>query len=567
MANYQHTQIWKRLQELNAPPVGADDFDKWLAADQYIDLLYDNLSNDEIIVHAFHEHTFIHGVIVDEIALAELDRQHLLHWHPNHSDPRATYSYDPHNLSIIEQDNVWSKISTPRTPSLVFLRSFHGSKRDDATYPEVLQEFVHANEGHWLDSENAFCKYNESGDLEHVATVSTDYSGDRYCGLVTLARLPLERYLAATRSALVLVFDFMLLRFDDFDRWPDGPEDTHYFTGGIAYRQKIDPQKASYTRGIQIIKPTRTNSVLAQEYVNQFNRNNTGPYEEFIIHDWRNGKVTTATTDPESTTNYFNAHDNSLPYETSPAFFNPEVLAKYKADPEKYTVDDTGITCRNAWSLKEYDLNDAEQVHVYICDLRDLPHSEQSYWKTFNEQPKSGLSQRVIDRDFKAKIPETPRPLIRVRDIVSRWDRSDFDWWTSRGNQLLTRVNTPISTSRAEWGQEFMSLDQLVVEGFRIRGLRPLLRARSIGFETGERSISLIEKLLRANGDLEENEKLSGLRTVHQIRSKVPGHASGSEADELSDNALSEHGSYLAHFEHLCDEVADELTLIEAALT
>ena len=567
MANYNHSQLWRRLQELNVPPVDADDFDKWLRADQFVDLLYDNLDTDEIIVHAFHAHTLIHGVIVDEVALAELDRQYLLHWNPNHSDPRATYSYDPDNLSIIEQDNVWNTISTSRTPPLVFLRSFDGSKRDDATYPEVLQEFVHANESHWLESENAFCKYNRSGDIEHVATISTDRSEGGYRGLVTVARQPLERYLTATRSALVLLFDFLLLRYGEFDRWPDKPESTQYLNGGIAFRQKVDQTKASYTTGVQILKPSRKEKEIAREYVEEFRTNRSGPYEEFEILDLRNGGVTSVSTDPNSTTNFFDAANNTLPYELSPAFFNPEVLAKYKADTEKYTVDDTGITCRNAWSLKEYDLNDAGQVHVYICDLRTLPHSEQIYWKSFNETPRARLSQRVIDRDFKAMIPDTPRPLIRIRDIISRWDRSDFDWWMSRGNQLLTRVNTPISTSRSEWGQEFMNLAHLVVEGFRIKEIRPILDARNIKYESDERSISLLQKLLRANGDINEDQSLSGLRAVQLIRSKVRGHAGGSEADELSDNALSGHGSYLAHFEHVCDVVADELAMIETALT
>ena len=567
MANYQHTLIWKRLQELNVPPIDADYFNEWLRADQFIDLLYDNVGNNEIIVHAFHAHTFIHGVIVDEVALAELDGQQLLHWHPNHSDPRVVYSYDLNNLSIVEPDDIWEGISTSHTPPLVFLRSFDGSKRNDATYPEVLQEFVHVNEGHWLDSEGAFCKYNESGNLEHVATISTDSNNDKYSGLVTVARQSLERYLSATHSALVLLFDFLLLRYGEFDRWPDKPEDTQYLNGGIAFRQKIDNAKASYTTGVQILKPTKENEELASAYTNEFRNNRSGPYVEFIICDWRNKRVTIASTDPNSTTNYFIAHNNSLPYEISPAFFNPEVLAKYKADPDKYTISDTSISCRNAWTLKLYDINDAGQVHVYIGDLRALPHSEQIYWKSFNETPKAGLSQRVIDRDFKGIIPETDRPLVRIRYIISRWDRSNIGWWKSRGNHLLTSTNTPISTSRDDWGQEFMNLAQLVVEGFSIKELRQFLNARNVEFATEERSIVLIEKLLRAEGTLEGDQNLSGLRTVQLIRTKVRGHASGREADELSDNALSDYGSYFAHFEHVCDLVAGELEMIETALT
>ena len=567
MANYTHNQIWKRLQEIDVPPIDNDDFNKWLNAEQHIDLLYGNLTQDEIIVHALHAHTFIQSVIVDELVLAELDHEHILQWHPNHTNPRATYSHDPNSFSIIEQDNVWNTTSTSPTPSLVFLRSFDGSKRDNATYPEILQEFVHVNESHWLDPEQAFCKYNRSGELEYIATVSTDYSDEKYHGLVTITRQSLEQYLTATRSALVLLFDFCLLRHGEFNRWPDGPENTQYLNGGIAFRQKIDPGKASYCRGIQIIKPTRDKEEIINDFISYTQYNSSEAYTEFIVYDWRNRRVTNISTNPTSTINYFEAKGNSLPFETSPAFFNAEVLSKYKADNEKYTVHDTHITCRNAWYLKGYGINDAGQVHVYICDLRALPYSEQVYWKSFNEKPKAWLSQRVIDRDFNGIIPDESSSLIRIRDIISRWDQSDFDWWNSRGSQLITSTNIPISSSRAEWSQEFMNLAQLIIEGFKLRAIRSTLNARNIDYESAERSISLTEKLLRANGDIKQNQRLSGLRAVQEIRTKVRGHAGGSKADELSDNALRDHGSYLAHFEHVCDVVADELMLIEAALT
>jgi hypothetical protein len=43
------------------------------------------------------------------------------------------------------------------------------------------------------------------------------------------------------------------------------------------------------------------------------------------------------------------------------------------------------IDCRGGWSLRDFDTNEAGQVHAYICDLRNLPYQEQLYWKSFNE--------------------------------------------------------------------------------------------------------------------------------------------------------------------------------------
>ena len=58
---------------------------------------------------------------------------------------------------------------------------------------------------------------------------------------------------------------------------------------------------------------------------------------------------------------------------------------------------------------------------------------------------------------------------------------------------------------------------------------------------------------------------LEGLRQAQSIRSKVQSHSRGTEADEIARNALVEHGTYREHFKHVCDQIADELEMIEEA--
>ena len=54
---------------------------------------------------------------------------------------------------------------------------------------------------------------------------------------------------------------------------------------------------------------------------------------------------------------------------------------------------------------------------------------------------------------------------------------------------------------------------------------------------------------------------------VQRIRSKLASHHGGSEANELSTNAITEHGNYTAHFESVCTSVARELAAIENAFS
>ena len=63
------------------------------------------------------------------------------------------------------------------------------------------------------------------------------------------------------------MFDFMLLRHDNFTDWPQDPENVIRETNDFFYRQKIDPGKAAYTRGVQIIRPSRPKSELSWKEV------------------------------------------------------------------------------------------------------------------------------------------------------------------------------------------------------------------------------------------------------------------------------------------------------------
>lgn len=77
------------------------------------------------------------------------------------------------------------------------------------------------------------------------------------------------------------------------------------------------------------------------------------------------------------------------------------MLLKYKADRDKYTVGERYVSCRATWHLRGIDVNEAGQVHAYICDLRSLPYSEQLHWLSYNEPPKTSISSRAITNDFK----------------------------------------------------------------------------------------------------------------------------------------------------------------------
>jgi hypothetical protein len=247
----------------------------------------------------------------------------------------------------------------------------------------------------------------------------------------------------------------------------------------------------------------------------------------------------------------------------SPAFFRPEVLLKYKADRDKYTVGERDVSCRAAWHLQGIDVNEAGQVHAYIRDLRQLPYAEQLHWLSFNEPPKTSISERALVNDFEGQWVSFMEPLQKVVSIVRRWYDEKVAWWTLRDAKLLKQVNTPLSASRDEWAEAFMDLAKLVVEGFETKPIRAKLDMILVPYDKEDKTIILLEKLLNKGNSSGETQKLVGLRTVQNLRSKAKGHASGSEAEQLAQEALMEHETFGNHFRHICNQVADELETIE----
>lgn len=225
------------------------------------------------------------------------------------------------------------------------------------------------------------------------------------------------------------------------------------------------------------------------------------------------------------------------------------------------------VSCRAAWHLKGIDVNEAGQVHAYICDLRHLPYAEQLHWLSFNEPPKASISKRAVINDFEGKFVTFMEPLRKILSIVRHWQDDKVAWWSLRDEKLLERVNTPLTASRDEWAEAFMDLAKLVVEGFETKPIRAKLDAAQVPYNKEDKAIALLEKLLNKPDTLGEAQKLGGLRTVQLLRTKAKGHVGGSDADQLMQNALIEHETFANHFRHVCTQVAGELETIQKLLS
>ena len=567
MPSFEHNKLTERIARLDIPPEDSTDYAAWCKADLHMAVLRESAAADELIIYASSRRTFIHTVVIDEENLYPLDQEDLLHWSGNPYFRCAGYDWDEDRQDVWIANNNGLSVSTTleKARPLVFGRHIEGLQGQGRVYFEVSQEYSHLTEIHWRPELHAYCRFDEHGDWDHIVSITSQANiGD--LALVSFSLPELEQYLVASNSILVRMFEFTLWRQSESPGLAEAPVRIRKESDDLFYRQRIAAGQSSYTRGVQVIRPTRPKSEIFSSITHSWTERTNRQYADFIAWDFRNRRLANISTHPSATTNYFSASDNSLPYETSPAFFRPEVLLRYKADREKYIMGDRSISCREIWELRAYDINEAGQVHVYICDLQDLPFQEQLYWKTFNEEPKSGISDRAFATDFQAEFPEGNDPLASIVLLMHRWADSDMAWWKLGDRMLLSRVSIPRTHSRDEWLQAFLDLSRLVIEGFRVRAIRKRLDAMSIEFEKEERSLALLERVLIGCRSIARGTRLNGLRTVQNIRNTA-SHSGSSKADELSNHALEEHGTYSAHFESVCEVVTHELDMIEKALS
>ena len=303
---------------------------------------------------------------------------------------------------------------------------------------------------------------------------------------------------------------------------------------------------------------------LINEWKEESNPARKKEYASFKIFDRKNSLEVETSCAPEFLSNYFQKSD--LPWEISPAFFRPDVLHRFKADPEKYTLDDRSISCRNAWYLRSYDINEAGQVHAYIGDLARLPIEEQRYWQSFNEWPKGAISKRAHENDILGEFSSEYDPLHILKYKIGKLNAAPPQWWQPRSDAHMDAARYPATDSTLEWANEIMAFDQLLVEGFQLKPLRKMLEAKGKKAETNWASLRVIAEILVASGQTIDDAKaiLTPLSKVHALRSVLKAHSSVEDKDKEERQARATYGTLRAHFRDLagkCDKSFDTILL------
>jgi hypothetical protein len=543
--------------KLSLPPK-AGDTDWFENAADGADYLQANARSSEIILYTGVGQSYVHAILAPLGNVTppdgdDLQRAHIgpdNSWALEHSsgggEPDRMYLADP-----LDHPGCKSLVGGEQ---LVFRRSFNGVDKG-LVRTELSQRLVQSLDLYWLEEESAYCRLNDDGDIEPIIRVRDmgKHTGESHDVLVTIDAHQLHRYMAVTETALVMKFDFTRYRSGAFGGWHD-PDRQEFADGDLFYHGGLQ-SACSFIKGVLIVRPALTKEMMIAHSRRRWTDEGK-EYATFKAHDWKNGCYAEISCAPSALASYFEK-DSPLPFQVTPAFFKPDVLQRYKADPDKYTLEHRSVQSRAGWYLKTYDVNEAGQVHTYLCYLADLPYSEQIYWQSFNEWPKAPLSKRAIETDFEGRFSSAPDPLVEMKYEISKLDKIAPDYWQPRGENLAAALHYPLTASSEEWATAILALDHLVVEGFVSKALRQRLSVAGRTVDKQWGTIKLLQECLLAGGldDEEAAEIVEPLKRTHYLRSKVKGHSAEAEKTKLIKQAKIDHGSLPAHFRALTTEV------------
>lgn len=542
-----------------APAVKAEN---WLVgAEDSVEFLKLNAQSEEIVIYASGPAILIHGVLAPAQQVTPADQEDLMNGFVQSDESwviQKSYGGGEGHKIYLEPPLRHAGKSLSGGEKLIFRRSFDGVQKGESPI-ELNQKLVHSLGLHFVVERHAYCRLDGRGDIEDVIRVLRVELGNGRESItaVTILARDLSTYMTLADMALVFMFDFTRFVPGRFNGWgnPDridrSSPDLFYRGGRIV--------NASYVNGRMIVRSAIPLEQLVDEWKEESNPTKR-EYETFKIFDRKNGAEVETSCAPEFLSNYF--QESVLPWEISPAFFRPEVLHRFKSDPEKYTLDDRTISCRNAWYLKSYDINEAGQVHAYIGDLASLPIEEQRYWQSFNEWPRGPISKRAHENDILGEFSSEYDPLGNMKYKVEKLNDAPPAWWLPRSSEHLEAARYPATDSTFEWANEILALDQLVVEGFQLKPLRRILENMGTIAKSDWQSLRILGAILVATGLTEEQAKttLTPLSKLHGLRSTLKAHSSITEKKKEEREARFTHGTLREHFKWLageCDKAFD----------
>ncbi len=427
---------------------------------------------------------------------------------------------------------------------LVVDRTWHGVRQDDV---ELAQEF-RLLFNLWEDrGTRTFYDFDGSGNP--IEAVVVEEQGVR--ALRSLVR----RFQAAKQMYLALYLDSTLWSGDlpsEEHRWET--RGSHLICG--YYRpdpsESAGGQPFSRLLGKRLIPPPpREECGIAP-----FER--AKQYEKFSLGTNDVGEELLFTSDPDELANYFGANPNN-PHYLTPVYFRSDVLNRYYADTDRYSVEDGLLRCAGLWALR-IDNDQDGHLMVFLGDLgRDMPVAEARHWRSHNiAPPENGPSETLVRRAFYGEFTDPQSVGLRFPRVYAKTNEAwaeAFGWPLFRAlhhddRHLLSSLHVPFGEGASEFDEQILCLAKLLVDSLNERELAKHVTNKSKDLK----GLGKLEQMLGGLGVLDARSLLGSLADIQGLRSRGAAHLKGSDFDiSIPLNGLGRKAGFAALMQRAVD--------------
>ncbi|CCH69465.1 hypothetical protein BN10_1700011 [Phycicoccus elongatus Lp2] len=385
---------------------------------------------------------------------------------------------------------------------------------------------------------------------------------------VEVSALEMRTFLAASGRELLVQKDYTLLTTDEID--PFARVDANHRTAwsNFDWFAMEDDGLTDVTAFSNVMGKYVVSGAVTARVRRLDARNADKNYVEYIFGvDPRTGDMRRHTCNPRMLGDYA---DSSRLHSMTPVYFSREVLNRYASEPSRYRVTAGRIWCLDLWGL-DISTNTAGLIEVYLGELGALPEGEQTHWLAHNVPPEGTMDEGRFRRDFLNQSVGSPDPvgdLRRARRRAAEATKALLGSaaWRELDPQAATEFEAllgPTSNDPSALTAPTITLTKSLVDGIDPAPLKEFLG----GSEPGEKSISLLRRLLSSLGDTEDAAEIFAALQAFRSAGGV-AHLGGSKAGAASARLGIDGMAPLEAFAHMTVNVTSALNhvadLVEA---
>jgi len=421
----------------------------------------------------------------------------------------------------------YHRFGTEEIRPLVVVRKFRDAW---PSYIELCEEFRHFHNLAEDHENQCLLDFDESGDKVEVAKISEHQ--------VDINFVYLRRFLAATQLYLAIYFEsvrYSQIRLDDV------PENLRLLEHrDTLSRYSLHVATCDFREGFLSFSRLLGKVIIPPPPIEEcgqwpFDEKSMEQEVSFIIEVNSDGTPVEHTSNPDQQANYFGANPGAPNYLT-PVYFRREVLQKYYAEPERYSVEDGYLRCLGLWGMQ---IDNSHPTHVvsFLGDLgRDLPYRERLHWRQYNVLPPrdAKISETCFRRSFLAEFSD-PSSLDLIfrneyEELNNAW-RDKFGWplflGSADNDKHILTIHIPTTESQRELDEQILWLAKLLVDSLNeaelVKGLP------KVGNEKG---IGKFERFLESKQCPHAKEIVEFLRHIQRLRSTSVAHRKGRDYRE-----------------------------------